>query len=234
MSQTGGLASRARTRTLDTNCQISSFPAGATATFTASAVADQASATIGETLNARFFVFLGGATSGVCTAARSRACRSSRRHRHRRRRPGTRLSVPHRSRRRRRRGASAPRPASTSCDRLHVASTDDDDRTRRRPSRLRPSACVAAPGSRSPRPGAGRRRHCELAVQLHASKTRAEGQITRQTPRRGTRMTPARDDPRRRQPRPPLALRSAPCARTSAASTRGSRGTSTCSRPAGC
>jgi hypothetical protein len=65
MSQTGGPGfSCSHPNPFDTNCQISSFPAGATATFTASAVADPTSATIGEILNARFFVFLGGATGG--------------------------------------------------------------------------------------------------------------------------------------------------------------------------
>jgi List-Bact-rpt repeat protein/PASTA domain-containing protein/uncharacterized protein DUF11 len=65
MSQTGGPGfSCSHPNVWDTNCQIASFPAGATVTFTASASADQASATIGEILNARFFVFLGDVPSG--------------------------------------------------------------------------------------------------------------------------------------------------------------------------
>jgi hypothetical protein len=66
MGQTGGPAADQceHPNNFDTNCHWATFPANATVTFSASATASP-SATIGEILNSRFFVFLTGSPSGA-------------------------------------------------------------------------------------------------------------------------------------------------------------------------
>jgi hypothetical protein len=184
MSQTGGPGfSCSHPNVFDTNCQIGSFPAGATATFTASAVADPSSATIGEILNARFFVSLGASPSGAVytgTVVSLPVVAAT---------PATTTTATT--------TAPPPPPPTTTTGSTTTTTTTTITTT------ATPTTTVPAP---TPEPvcrvplltgltvSAARHavaaRHCKLAVVYVLSRTVPKGKIVRESPARGTRMTP--------------------------------------------
>ena len=178
MSQTGGPGfSCSHPNPFDTNCQVSSFPAGATATFTASAVADHASATIGEILNSRFFVFLGGATSGPVyssTVSSLQVVAAT---------PPT-PTTP----------APPPPPRSTTTGATTTSSTTTTTTSTTTTPESSPEPVCRVPLLTGLTITAARRaavaRRCKLAVSYAPSKTVPKGKVARQSPLRGTRMTP--------------------------------------------